>query len=270
MLQNLHTHTTFCDGNNTPEEMVKKAIELGFDSLGFSGHAPTSLYDGYEMEDTDGYISCINDLKSKYKGSLEIFLGVELDYYSAGLIDTTPFDYKIGSVHTSLHNGSMLYYDLSAERTKKQINELFGGDGAAFAKTYYERTAELPFVMDYDIVGHFDIVTKFSEKHPELIDTDSRAYRNAALDALHTVIKKAELFEVNTGAIGRGYRASPYPAPFILDEMQRLGAKLIISSDCHSAAGLDTHFKEAREYIKAHGFDTLYYLTENGFAGEKI
>ena len=39
-LQNLHTHTTYCDGKNTAEEMVQKAIELGFKSLGFSGHAP--------------------------------------------------------------------------------------------------------------------------------------------------------------------------------------------------------------------------------------
>ena len=38
-LQNLHTHTTYCDGNNTPEEMVQKALELGFDTLGFSIHA---------------------------------------------------------------------------------------------------------------------------------------------------------------------------------------------------------------------------------------
>ena len=35
---NLHTHTCFCDGKDEPEEMVKKAIDLGFCALGFSGH----------------------------------------------------------------------------------------------------------------------------------------------------------------------------------------------------------------------------------------
>ena len=33
--QNSHTQTTYCDGKNAPEEMVQKAIELRFDTLGF-------------------------------------------------------------------------------------------------------------------------------------------------------------------------------------------------------------------------------------------
>ena len=36
---NLHTHTTFCDGKNTPEDVVKEAMERGFDIIGFSAHA---------------------------------------------------------------------------------------------------------------------------------------------------------------------------------------------------------------------------------------
>ncbi len=30
ILQNLHTHTCFCDGKDTPEEIVLTAIETGF------------------------------------------------------------------------------------------------------------------------------------------------------------------------------------------------------------------------------------------------
>ena len=37
--QNLHTHTTFCDGKDTPEELIEAAIAKGFDSIGFSGHS---------------------------------------------------------------------------------------------------------------------------------------------------------------------------------------------------------------------------------------
>ena len=35
---NFHTHSTFCDGRNTPQQMVDRALELGFVALGFSGH----------------------------------------------------------------------------------------------------------------------------------------------------------------------------------------------------------------------------------------
>ena len=57
-LQNLHTHTTYCDGKNTAEEMVQKAIELGFRSLGFSGHAPMpdsipASYPDYRLRSCD-------------------------------------------------------------------------------------------------------------------------------------------------------------------------------------------------------------------------
>ena len=40
----LHVHTTFSDGKNTPEEIVLEAIRRGMDTIGFSDH---SL--GYEI-----------------------------------------------------------------------------------------------------------------------------------------------------------------------------------------------------------------------------
>ena len=43
MLYNYHTHTNYCDGKNTAEEIVKKAIELGLSELGFSGHSYTDF-----------------------------------------------------------------------------------------------------------------------------------------------------------------------------------------------------------------------------------
>ena len=36
MRADLHVHTTFCDGKNTPEEVVLTAIEMGLCKLGFS------------------------------------------------------------------------------------------------------------------------------------------------------------------------------------------------------------------------------------------
>ena len=38
MKYNLHTHTTWCDGRDTPEAVAQAAIEKGFDLLGFSSH----------------------------------------------------------------------------------------------------------------------------------------------------------------------------------------------------------------------------------------
>ena len=270
MLQNLHTHTNMCDGKNSPEEIIEKAIALGFDSLGFSAHSQTVFNTDWELKDLCGYVNKISSLKEKYKGIINIYLGAELDYFTAPNTFNIKFDYTIGSVHMCKVGDIQVDFDHTAEISQKHINETFGKDSAAYVKAYYDLVSDLANKIDFDIVGHFDLITKFSQKHPELFDADSNSYKKLALEALHAIREKKELFEVNTGAISRAHRTTPYPAPFILDEMKALKCKLVLTSDCHEASWLDCNFKEAKEYIKAHGFDTLYYLTEKGFKGEKI
>ena len=36
---NYHTHTTWCDGKDTPEAVVAAAIDKGFSAIGFSSHS---------------------------------------------------------------------------------------------------------------------------------------------------------------------------------------------------------------------------------------
>ena len=67
MLANFHTHSTFCDGNNTPEEVVRAAIELGFSAIGFTSHGTTPFDLRYCMTDTEGYIAEIRRLKKEYR-----------------------------------------------------------------------------------------------------------------------------------------------------------------------------------------------------------
>ena len=38
-MYSFHVHSTFCDGKNTPEEIILAALEKGFSSIGFSGHS---------------------------------------------------------------------------------------------------------------------------------------------------------------------------------------------------------------------------------------
>ena len=39
MRTNYHTHTTWCDGKDTPRRVIQAAIAKGFDAIGFSSHA---------------------------------------------------------------------------------------------------------------------------------------------------------------------------------------------------------------------------------------
>ena len=58
---NYHTHTKFCDGDNTAEEMVQRALDLGFEHLGFSGHMDPDIH-----MDWPSYVVEIDRLKKKY------------------------------------------------------------------------------------------------------------------------------------------------------------------------------------------------------------
>lgn len=271
MLQNLHTHTRFCDGRDTPQEMAERALELGFNSLGFSSHANTCFSDTCELlGDVDAYVKEIGRLKSVYDGRLKIYLGTELDYFSRGLMPEGVFDYSIASVHYSIKNGEKVSYDYSIEHSKDVIDRLFDGDGLAYARAYYENMADMPNRIHGDFVGHFDLLTKYETKAPELFDTGCTEYRKMALEALVAVRERMEFFEVNTGPIGRGYKSTPYPAPFILDEMKSQKCKLLITSDCHNKNFLDCGFDDAIELIRAHGFTEIYELADGGFKGRKI
>ena len=111
---NLHTHTDFCDGKNSAEEMVIAAIEAGCRTLGFSGHSFEFGTDWCMSEEgTRNYRDEVKRLKKKYADKIEILLGVEYDYFSE--IDTREYDYVIGSVHYVLKNG---VYILSTKQRK--------------------------------------------------------------------------------------------------------------------------------------------------------
>lgn len=241
---NYHTHTTFCDGKNTPEEMVLAAIKAGCPSLGFSGHSYTAFDPGYCMapETVSCYREEILELREKYRDKIRIYLGLELDYFSEK--PEEDFDYIIGSVHYVKKDGEYLPVDHSRELQIQQVEKHYSGDFYAFAEDYYALVSDVKRKTGCDIVGHFDLVTKFNEKDP-LFDENHPRYRAAAEGALKTLLNQNALLEINTGAISRGYRTTPYPAPFLLKEMSRRGAKAVLSADCHSAEGICCAFDEA-------------------------
>lgn len=263
--QSLHTHSVFCDGKNTLEEMVVAAIEKGFDSIGFSTHSYVEEIGQFSMQekDTEAYKAEITRLQKCYGDRIRIFCGMEKDNYTT--VSTDGYDYLLGSVHIIRRNGDVLFIDWSADRVRDQINKHFGGDSIAYAKAYFDAVRELPEYGHFDILAHYDLLTKFSEQEPDLIDTDNPLYREAAISTLEALAGKVKFFEVNTGAISRGYRTTPYPAPFLLKEMKRLGFGAIISSDCHDCNFLDCAYDEAAKLLKEAGFTEHYVLKDEGF-----
>lgn len=263
--QCLHTHSILCDGKDTLEEMVQTAIEKGFDSIGFSGHSFMEIYAEFSMSEEKAaiYKAEIARLQQVYGDQIRIYCGLEKDNYTT--LSTDGYDYLIGSVHVMRYEDELLFIDWTAERTRENIEKVFAGDGIAYAKHYFNAVADLPNHGSFDIIGHFDLLTKFNEKEPDLFDTTCDAYRAAATEAAEALVGKVKYFEVNTGAISRGYRTTPYPDPYIIKEMKRLGFGAIISSDCHDRNFLDCGYEDAKGLLLEAGFTEHYVLKDEGF-----
>jgi histidinol-phosphatase (PHP family) len=263
-LCDLHTHTVFCDGKNTPQEMAEAALGLGMTALGFSahGHTPEDLSYCIKKEREEEYRAEILRLKEAYRGRLAIFLGCERDH-SAGVGDLL-VEYSLGACHYLRKNGRLYPVDLSEKSLISAVHEGFGGDYYAAAEAYYASISELWRVTDCDIVAHFDLITKFNEGGA-LFDEGHRRYRAAASDALDSLLRDELFFEINTGAIARGYRKDPYPALPYLKRIRERGGRIVLSGDTHSAKALGLYYEAAVEYARAAGFRSAWTLGDSGF-----
>jgi len=267
--QNLHTHTTYCDGALSAEDMVKAAIERSGASIGFSEHSYVPFDEEYSMmpEDTPAYIREINALRDKYKETIDIYLGLELDYFT----DKAPdgLEYIIGAVHHVEKDGHYITIDGWAEHLAKMNEEHFNGDYYAMAESYYATVANVIPKTGADIVGHFDLIAKNNVNNSMFDETHPR-YAKAAIDAMEQVLEKCTLFEVNTGAMFRRGIPAPYPSVFLLNELQKRGGELILSSDSHSAESMYFKFDEMIDLIKSCGFNKIKRFTTDGFIDVKL
>ena len=300
-----HVHTEFCDGRSTAEEMVKAAIAAGFDSLGFSSHghlandegvdndlaaradgiilytdetrskirlygfslkSPTELY-GMKKENIEAYRTEVLRLAEAYKDKINIFLGIEQDSFAKKEDIPCGAKYVLGSVHYVEKDGAYIAVDYSAEVLRRGVEGLFGGDFLAYAEAYYEEVSRVYDKTGCDIVGHIDLLTKFNEQE-YLIDINHPRYRNASLAAAESLARKGLIFEINTGAISRGLRTTPYPTEEILHVICEAGGKITYSSDCHMADFIDCAFEESVALAKKSGFKSFMKLSDKGFYEE--
>ncbi len=245
----LHTHSSFCDGACSPEELVRGAIDKGLDTLGIVVHSYVDFDPECSVEyaKIPEFIGEIARLREKYSGKIKLLAGLEEDYYTtrAG----SGYDYKIGSVHYLKLGGEYLALDLSRELLCDIVNRHFGGDFYSLCREYYRLVGEIAEKTGADIVGHIDLITKFNEGGC-LFDTESPRYVEAYRGAVDRLIRSGAIFEINVGAISRGYRRTPYPERQIFDYIKKQGGRFILSGDAHSTEGIGYNTEALGEYFK--------------------
>lgn len=265
---NYHCHAQFSDGKNTAEEMVLAAIESGSDCFGLSEHYVSVKGSSYSLkpEREVEYKTEILRLKEKYKDKINLFLGTESDYTSPV---AKGYDYVIGSVHFFELDGEFVDVDHNAEKQIDAAARYFGGDLVELACNYYEIMGKMADKFKFDVVGHFDLVTKFNEGG-RLFDESDKRYIRAAESALERLVPTGAAFEINTGAISRGYRTEAYPNDYFLNVIRELGGSVTYSSDAHDARYIFLGFEGAIDKAKRAGFRSFKKLTPNGWIDQEF
>ena len=273
---NYHTHSSYCDGKDSLRDMIEQAVSLGFTELGFSGHQWSVWDSDYAMtpENTERYLTELAELRKEHSDRIRVYTGIERGFISPDR-DNSAFDYVIASVHNAGTDDCLFAVDHTEEIMRAGVREVFGGDMMEYIKDYYRREAKVLVTARGHIAGHFDLVTKFNEGG-RLFDESDPAYRRPALEALDEAIETYRgsgipdeqsgnmppairdalesgrpIFEINLGAMARGYRTVPYPAPFIIRELIRREVPLLISTDCHDKRDLNRDMAWALKYVNS-------------------
>ncbi|MBO5852944.1 MAG: histidinol-phosphatase [Clostridia bacterium] len=259
-----HTHTTYCDGVNTPEEMLKAAIEKGLKYYGFSSHSYLKYDDSWTIgkDKQEDYIKEILDLKEKYKDKITVLLGCEYDLLSEN--DLSKFDYVIGSCHSIIKDGHYLSVDHSEKTFVENVEKYYGGDYYAFVKDYYELLSTAADRKDITFIGHFDLISKYNLGY-KYFDEDDERYDRPMCHAIDRLARSGKPFELNVKAtFGISKDGMPSTAKW-LDVLSELNGRIIINSDAHSTVRISADFEKAQEFASQNGFYSTLFLTENGF-----
>ncbi|MBQ9890674.1 MAG: histidinol-phosphatase [Firmicutes bacterium] len=254
-----HMHTYYCDGKDSPEEMVKSAIEKGFTTIGFSGHsyAPYDMDCCMDLKQTAEYRRKINALKDKYSGKIKIYCGVEQDIFAP--LPVKPFDYSIGSVHYLKTGCGYTSVDYTPQVLANMRDQYFGGDIYALAEEYFKLVSDVAEKTGCDIIGHFDLVSKFNENE-EFFDPKDPRYIKAYQSAADRLLTYGIPFEINTGAISRGWRSGPYPSMDIIKYIASKGGRFVLSSDAHSKENIGYIFRETEELLAKEGVEVEIFV----------
>ena len=264
----LHTHTNFCDGRADVETFCRAAFEKGLCALGFSGHAPIAAKTGFgqtswnmKQEDLEKYCDTVRAARERWKGRLDIYLGLEVDFIP-GLMGPSDRDYRemgldyiIGSVHYVIPpKGAPFTVDAPLAETEQGIKNC--GGSLAVVEKYFNSLNAMINSGGFDILGHPDLVRKHNSQN-RFFDEGSPSYLEKCRAAAETAGKCGITIEVNTGGMNRGYISSPYPSLPFLEMFRKNNVPAIINADAHKPDDLDGNYTEAVKSMLMAGYSEM-------------
>jgi histidinol-phosphatase (PHP family) len=241
----LHNHTPWCNhATGSPQEYVKRAVELGIDIFAFTEHAPMDFDKHYRIgfEQMELYKDTVLGLRQKYADKIEILFGYEVDYLPGHMDErvlSEKVDFFIGSVHF-LKGWGFDNPEFIGGYKDKDINIIY--------REYFEAITQMAKSGLFDVVGHLDLIKVF-DYHPTV---DIKTVAKEAMEA----IKKADMvLELNAAGLRKPV-GEIYPSRPLLEMAAELDIPITFGSDAHSVEQVGFGYEEAVKAARDVGYGT--------------
>ena len=308
----MHSHSgEFCGhAVDTLEDVVQRAIAIGFQTLGLSEHMPRvharDLYpeergDGSNPEEKlaglqtkyDSYLQEAVRLREKYAPQIAVLVGFEGEWIYGKDDDGARIrtmaahpevDYFIGSVHHVGANGTPIDYDktayaqaatTAAEKLADPADVTVDSSTASSEKylhlDYYDQQLDMLQTLRPRIVGHFDLVRLLSAAPDVSPESDP------ALSRVWPKIERNLAFVASYGgwlecntAALRKGLAEPYPGRAISEAWLRLGGRFTMSDDSHGTAHVATNYRRGLAFLRGLGVKEVWTLERKYSGAQRI
>ena len=269
-----HTHTYFSpDADAEPEQMVKRAVELGLEAYAVTDHcecnrwfgidhynAEPNEHDTYDFgKDFNRSLNCITKLKDNYNSKINLICGIELgqathDFEIANkAVQDERLDFIIGSMH-ELPNRSDFCFIKYENFSDREIDKLL--------EDYFLELLKLCKWGKFDVLGHLTYTLRYIEGEYGL-KIDLSKYDGIIEECFKTIIQNSKGIEVNASGLRQKY-GKPFPEYKYIKLYRDLGGEIIsLGSDAHRVSDLGKGIAECSELVKKAGFKYLAYFKKH-------
>lgn len=235
----LHSHTQYCDGRATMEEMARAAINAGMTLYGFTPHSPIPFDSPCNMtaDSVEEYLHEVDRIQTLYAGKCRFLKGMEIDYIGAdwgpanSYFQTLGLDYSIGSVHfIPSQYGEPVDIDGKFESFKRKMAEHFNGDIDYVVEAFFRQSMAMLAAGGFDILGHFDKVGQNASLFAPGIEEGSH-YRGLLDEYMRQIVESGVIVELNTKSYEQYGRFFPTKGllPYLIDHK----VPIVVNSDAH-------------------------------------
>ncbi len=239
----LHNHTIRCNhATGSMEEYIKRAIALKIDIYGFSEHAPMEFDKSYRLsfDEMKDYENDVLRLREKYKNSIKILLGYEVDYlkgYMDKRVLNANVDYLIGSVHF-LDKWGFDNPEFIGGWESRDIDDIW--------QEYFDAIRDMAKSGYFDIVGHLDLIKLFKYMPKRDIGV-------IAKEALREIKCSNMVIELNSAGLRKPIREI-YPSKYLLSMAYELDIPITFSSDAHAIEQIGFGYDEVKKLAREIGY----------------